>query len=442
MRHGSFHACSRTFLLALLFIFGLAGCQLIMSGKEDPNRNIEPRCGDGVVQSPEHCDQEDLGGKNCVALGIGEGDLACFEDCTYDARGCSAASRNAQLRTLLVSQGTLTPPFDPWTRHYSMNVSNRVRVLTVTALAQDANAHVEITPVQPMSLDFGENLVSVNVTAQHGEVETYELVVNRMSLLSMIDVPGGTFHWSSSPEDYCFVSTFQISQTEITRPQYLLVMGVDPSSPEFSGDMDGPVQMANWYHAISFCNRLSLMDGLTPVYQVDGVDFASLLHEQIPIVGSDVWDAVTIQWEADGYRLPTEMEWMWAAMGAVSSYDKAFAGSSGTNAIGDHAVFGYVSTEEGRTEFPRSEAVGSKLPNELGIFDMSGNVWEWVWDWYDVYPSGAVADYRGPASGQGRVVRGGSWNDASDACAVAHRTSSPPSYQNVKNGFRVVRQKR
>ena len=145
-----------------------------------------------------------------------------------------------------------------------------------------------------------------------------------------------------------------------------------------------------------------------------------MTYAAIPTADDTNWDAATADWSANGYRLPTEMEYMWAAMGATSDgisadivggvntggYTKGYAGSIETGGaqvnIGNYV---WYATNSGSTTHP----VGTKLPNELGLYDMSGNVWEWCWDWYSSYPAGTQADYRGAASGTLRVVRGGSW---------------------------------
>ncbi|MEA1910437.1 MAG: SUMF1/EgtB/PvdO family nonheme iron enzyme [Spirochaetota bacterium] len=228
----------------------------------------------------------------------------------------------------------------------------------------------------------------------------------------------------------------------------------DPSNITYSSGSDDPVQMVNWYHAIAFCNKLSIKEGLTPVYSVTGVNFNILVFDNIPTSSNSTWDAATANWSANGYRLPTEMEWMWAAMGATSGsgyadpvyltgYENLFAGSDGSNAIGDYAVFGYYGSETGRTTTERSNPAGSKLPNELGLYDMRGNVFEWNWDWYAAtYPTGTIysntAAGRGAASGTLRVLRGGSWYSYAFYCAVAYRGGSGPYYQDYGVGFRVV----
>jgi formylglycine-generating enzyme required for sulfatase activity len=140
----------------------------------------------------------------------------------------------------------------------------------------------------------------------------------------------------------------------------------------------------------------------------------------------------------NGYRLPTEMEWMWAAMGAdttsqpnTAGYSKTFAGSDGSNSIGDYAW--YDGNAGGKTH-----EVGKKAANELGLYDMSGNVFEWCWDWYSSYQSGSQPDYAGAASGSNRVIRGGSWNNNASYCAVSSRNNGLPYSRNGYLGFRVM----
>jgi len=248
-------------------------------------------------------------------------------------------------------------------------------------------------------------------------------------------VPSGTFQRDATASNTSTVSAFRMSQYEI--------FGTDPSSAMYSSGTSDPVHNTNWYHAIAFCNKLSIAEGFTPVYSVSGVNFATLTYAAIPTKRNATWDAATANWSANGYRLPTEMEWMWAAMGATAGttgYSKAFEGSTGSNAIGDYAVYGYWGTEVGRTTTARSNPVGSKLPNELGLYDMSGNVLEWNWDCYGTYPKGAVTDYLGAASGAYRVRRGGSWYGIAEYCTVAYRSDyRSPNVQYGDVGFRVVR---
>ncbi len=269
-------------------------------------------------------------------------------------------------------------------------------------------------------------------------------------------VPPGRFQRDATAGNISVISTgFRMSQHEITRAQFETVMGADPSWTNYSPGTNHPVQMVTWYHTIAFCNKLSLLEGLTPVYTVTGVNFSTLTFADIPTSGNADWNAVTADWSANGYRLSTEMEWMWAAMGATSAlgyiaptyltgYAKPFAGSNATNAEGNNgsnAIRDYAWFTEDGAVSPPTLPVGEKLPNERGLYDMSGNVSEWCWDWIGGYPAGELTDYRGAASGTRRVVRGGSLmnTDSAPLMTVAHRVIQSPHRPLFYLGFRVVR---
>jgi formylglycine-generating enzyme required for sulfatase activity len=275
--------------------------------------------------------------------------------------------------------------------------------------------------------------------------------VKKFSLgLNMIYVPPGSFQYDKYYRDICTVSGFLISQDDITRSQFWRVMGTDPSDRRYSSGSDDPVQMVNWYQAIAFCNKLSLREGLVPVYSVFGVRFSRLRFSDIPTSNDPYWDSPTVNWQANGYRLPTEMEWMWAAMGATydalrsdfvggvdrGGYRKAYAGSRESDGrrtrIWDWA---WYYEDSGMS----THRVDSKAANELGLHDMTGNVWEWTWDLDGPYPRGPLTNYRGPAFGRHRVLRGASWGSYASACELTRRHGSNPDYQNSIIGFRVVR---
>jgi formylglycine-generating enzyme len=235
----------------------------------------------------------------------------------------------------------------------------------------------------------------------------------------MVFVPGGSFTMGSidgesdeRPRHQVTLSDFYIGSTEVTQAQYRAVMGTNPSS--FISDSDDlPVERVSWYDAVAYCNKCSIIEGLHPAYTIDGTNVS--------------WDR-----SANGYRLPTEAEWEYSAKGGaapgLSAVNAVYAGSPNIDEVG------WYSGNSGN----RTHPVGLKAPNALGLYDMSGNVWKWCWDWYGSYSSGNQRDPTGPSSGSYRVMRGGSWfNDASYA-AVSYRGSIIPCNSDGY-GFRVVR---
>ena len=238
-------------------------------------------------------------------------------------------------------------------------------------------------------------------------------------------VAGGTFNNGTSNVT---ISSFYIDKYELTQAGYQAVMGTNPASGYGVGD-DYPVYYVSWFNAIEYCNRMSMQEGLTPCYSYS-------TYGTNPANWPSGWNTsstnhtnVSCNWTANGYRLPTEMEWQFAARGGNQTHNYTYSGSNDLNAVG------WYSSNSGST----THTVGTKAANELGTFDMSGNVWEWVWDIYGSYPGGAQTDPHGATSGSTRVDRGGSWYTSANGCTVSVRddADAPVSDNNV--GFRLCR---
>ena len=255
----------------------------------------------------------------------------------------------------------------------------------------------------------------------------------------MITIEGGVFKMGSknnenneTPVREVSVRSFAMLKTEVTQNQYKAVIGKNYS--HFKGGRR-PVEEVSWYDAIVFCNKLSVLSGLTPAYSLKGETNVEKWGDVPRITDSSdakaLWNSIKCDFSADGYRLPTEAEWEYAAKGGRNSEEYIYSGSNSITMVAWNA-----DSVDGETH-----NVGLKSPNSLGLYDMSGNVWEWCWDWYGNYeyndsdnPLGAAAEVTGR-----KMRRGGSI--ASDAvfCRNANRASTEPDVRGVDLGFRIVR---
>ncbi|MDH7568256.1 MAG: formylglycine-generating enzyme family protein [Armatimonadota bacterium] len=243
--------------------------------------------------------------------------------------------------------------------------------------------------------------------------------IQTRSGVEMVLIPAGEFLMGSmrgSPDEQPVhrvkVSAFYMDTHLVTQEQYESVMGQNPS--RWKG-LKNPVEQVRWSDAVRYLNALSAAEGLEPCYNLK------------------TWEC---DFEANGYRLPTEAEWEYACR----------AGTKGVYFFGDNAArlpaFAWFKANSGN----RPRPVGSKPPNPWGLYDMLGNVWEWCHDRYDpaYYKKSPPVDPRGPATGATRVLRGGSWDSSATQCTVSYRHKDNPGYTDVcfgydVYGFRAVR---
>ncbi len=228
-----------------------------------------------------------------------------------------------------------------------------------------------------------------------------------------VEIPAGVFMMGSpsseegryddeTQREVRITRPFWLKTTEVTQGEWESVMGSNPSHFSSCGK-NCPVENVSWFDAIGYMNKLSEREGLERCYESDG-RFKGL--------------------RCTGYRLPTEAEWEYAAR----------AGTTGAR-YGSLDSVGWYRGNSGR----RTQAVGQKTPNAWGLYDMLGNVYEWVQDWYGAYPSGAVVDPLGPYSGARRVYRGGYWDGGARYLRAAIRGDGTPGVRSNRIGFRLSR---
>ena len=268
-------------------------------------------------------------------------------------------------------------------------------LLTLPASAQGLIVHKKDGTKVKYSYEELDRIETYN---GNEETSNGEITVNGVTF-TMISVEGGTFTMGATPEQVSdayddekpahqvTLNDFYIGKYEVTQELWTAVMGNNPST--YSGT-NLPVESVTWSDCQTFISKLNELTGKT-------------------------------------FRLPTEAEWEYAARGGNKSKGYKYSGS---NTLSDVAWY------SGNSSKPQK--VGTKAPNELGIYDMSGNIWEWCSDWYGNYESSAQTNPTGPATGTARMIRGGGWDDVAKFCRVSLRTCMPPAFSYYGFGFRLV----
>lgn len=231
--------------------------------------------------------------------------------------------------------------------------------------------------------------------------------------IEMVFVEGGTFEMGSeegesdeSPVHDVILNSFYIGKYPVKQAEWVEIMGENPSAEE--GD-EMPVTDISWYDCVEFCNQLNEINGYEACYEIDREEVKWLRNKR-------------------GFRLPTEAEWEYAARGGNESIGWEYAGSDDAE-----EVAWFDDNSEGELQ-----DVGLLEPNDLDIYDMSGNVGEWCWDWYDDYPDKKKKNPLGPKDGSSRVIRGGNWEESVEYCRVACRSLAAPASRSSNLGFRLV----
>ncbi|MCL2066705.1 MAG: InlB B-repeat-containing protein [Treponema sp.] len=282
----------------------------------------------------------------------------------------------------------------------------------------------------------------------------------RWSFIDVAWIPAGSFYMGSPASEkgtydrerpqqtVALSSGFYMGVYQVTQEQWTAVMtgnnnGISTTPSYFHGgsgrepasgeaQVKRPVEYVSWYNILVFCNRLSVSEGLTPAYRIGGStdpdDWGAVPTYDV------TWNEVEIVSDSTGYRLPTEAQWEYACRAGTTS---AFNDGT-TDDWEDETALGLIGWFYFNSN-SRTHEVGKKAENDVGLYDMHGNVFEWCWDRYGTYPGTPQTDPTGASSGSYRIIRGGNWNGSARSARSAYRSNYSPNYQNYNIGFRLLR---
>ena len=296
---------------------------------------------------------------------------------------------------------------------YSLDKKADITILLSVNGGKDFRSISKVTGDVGKDISAGRKKIVWDVLAEYDKFVEEDVVFRvKASLpydIEMVFVQGGTFTMGcTSEQSDCYdrekpthqvtLSDYYIGKYEVTQKQWKEIMGSYPSELYNTGCDECPVEKVSWNDVQEFIKKLNERTGKK-------------------------------------YRLPTEAEWEYAARGGVSSARYKYSGS---NNINDVAWYdgNYKNSKHGSQG--TTHPIGTKKANELGIYDMSGNVWEWCSDWYGAYSSSSQTNPTGAVNGSDRVLRGGSWGNGAQGCGVSFRRNGAPSYRGSSIGFRLA----
>lgn len=343
-----------------------------------------------------------------------------------------------------------------------INISDQPDYLTVVnvkyylgnnCIAEMSNYPYDYTYILPDLIEAGSYYIRGIITDDSGNVSNDSTL---FIIPGMVYVKGGAYdmgdHFAEGeanelPVHSVTVSDFYIGKYEVTQFEWGTYMSQYTFIPDGNAG-SYPAYDVSWYIVVKYCNLRSIEEGLEPCYSINGSTNPSdwgVMPYYVPSTGSVVgdqaaWNAAICNWSANGYRLPTEAEWEYAARGGTWNSDNYRY--SGSNILDD--VAWYRDNSDGICH-----SVGTKQPNQLGIYDMTGNVNEWCWDWYssNYYSISSTVDPFGPTTTEHRICRGGSRNpnvgSGLESSRLSFRWYTYPELSYAKElvcmGFRVVR---
>ncbi len=377
-----------------------------------------------------------------TSINDSEIEIQPYSICDTQSDAVSSTDIGGNSPFLLTHEGTCPAPI---LTSYSISATSAVRVYmycalpsatiryTVNGTEPNENSREYIDPiVLSASLTIRAKAFKTGNANSRIASQTYNVDVI-VPDTEMILVEGGTFTMGTTngtayPPHQVTLSSFYLSKYEITDTEFNALMVGNGETRSY------PVRHASWYDAIEYCNRRSILEGLTPCYSMN-------YYGSVP----DSWpsgyqrdvsfqDNIIYHYTANGYRLPTEAEWEFAARGGIQSHNYQYSGSSNINQVAFY---------QGNSWGGSPTYVGTLQPNELGFYDMSGNVLEWVWDVFGEYSPYEEVNPMGPPYGIQRVKRGGSYNKPATDCTVYYRlpgiiTYIAP-YELGNTGFRICR---